>query len=148
MTGLLDYCAFYQIGCVQHLVLSVHSYCILIVCFYSAKPVHIQSWKPTCSHICLKSYTQKPTVSSTHLSTVWKAPALLLWHRLIQLIQIAYISNTLQHTPTAVATICHVVLKRSLPLGLFFWFWSAEEHTELHLQLVLLKTWKTEKIQM
>lgn len=38
--GLL--CLFYQIGCVRkkHLVLSVHSYCILIVCFYSTKPVH------------------------------------------------------------------------------------------------------------
>lgn len=40
----------------KHLVLSVHSYCILIVCFYFTKTsTHIQPWKPTCSHFHLAS---------------------------------------------------------------------------------------------
>lgn len=50
--GLL--CLFYQIGCVfqkkKHSVLSVHSYCVLIVCMCFTKPVHSQTRKPTCSH--------------------------------------------------------------------------------------------------
>lgn len=120
LIGLLDYCAFYQIGCVQHLVLSVHSYCVLIVCFYLAKPVHTQSWKPTCSHFCLtSSVTHKTNGMRNHPST---APALAMWHQLIQ---------TAEHTLTAVVTICHIAHKRG-PAFRGFYFGSGQLRNTLN----------------
>lgn len=112
--GLL--CLFYQIGCVfqkkKHSVLSVHSYCVLIVCMCFTKPVHSQTRKPTCSHPSSKvahslktniincdslKQKQKKMASSSYIPTsTAHLNGLHLW---------------LIHTPTAVATICHVVFK-------------------------------------
>lgn len=96
--GLSDYCAFYQIGCAQHLVLSVHSHCVSIVCFDSAKPVHSQSWKPTCSFFCpaIKSYT-KPTASSAEKIYCWKRSS--SFHS-TSVHRVNPICRHLQHTPT------------------------------------------------
>lgn len=96
----------------KHSVLSVHSYCVLIVCMCFTKPVHSQTRKPTCSHPSSKiahslktniincdslKQKQKKMASSSYIPTsTAHLNGLHLW---------------LIHTPTAVATICHVVFK-------------------------------------
>lgn len=96
----------------KHSVLSVHSYCVLIVCMCFTKPVHSQTRKPTCSHPSSKiahslktniincdsfKKKKKKMASSSYIPTsTAHLNGLHLW---------------LIHTPTAVATICHVVFK-------------------------------------